>query len=66
MIYFNIDVPFVKTILSYINIDIYHVTYNIEKGIVEVIIGKVLCDLEDFEVQTYENAMRVIMLDTHK
>lgn len=65
MTYFDIDVPFVNTIVSHLDRDTDYVIYNIEKDIVEVIIGEMLWNLKDFEAQTYENAMRVFMLDIH-
>lgn len=65
LIYFDIEVPFVNTILSHLNWDTDHITYTIDKGIVEFIIGEILWDLEDYEDQTYENAMHAFTLDTH-
>lgn len=42
-----------------------HVSYIIDNDIVDVIIGKILWDPEDFDGQTYDNAMRVFTLDIH-
>lgn len=64
-IYFDIEVPFVNTIMSHLERDINHVTYIIDNDMVEVIIREMLWNLEDFEGQTYEIAMPVFTLDTH-
>lgn len=65
LIYFDIEIPFVNTIMSHMDRDTNHVTYTIDKRLVDVIIWEILWNPEDFEDKIYENAMCVFTLATH-
>ena len=57
--FFDIAIAFVDTIISHMDLERDHITYRIDKQVIEVFIGELLWDPEDIETLTFENAMRI-------
>ncbi|KAH6600444.1 hypothetical protein BASA50_002301 [Batrachochytrium salamandrivorans] len=62
-VFFDVAVPFVNTIISHMDLERDHITYRLDKLIIEVIIEQMLWDPEDIDGLTFDNAMRIFTLD---